>query len=161
MGEDEFKREMGRYNRMAQLKVGQIYRHSEQVNIYARIDEIQVNEDEAVAPNILFSVRDNRHPENDWAGGAGLDSHTFTSLYGVGPIENMRKPTADRPLKFRIVATYEYEPKPELYRKGGFGDSPTVDEMIAIDREEMWELMYQEMGEGDKVKLRIEVVEGE
>jgi hypothetical protein len=123
--------------------------------LYARLDNFAHR---GGKDYILFALWDPKQP--GWQEGAALEAHDFMSTY-TKMVTLAQVEDAKPNLKFRITATYEYEVNPDSYKDAGFGDNPTVEEMLQVDRDQMWEIMDDSLTSSDDVILKIEVIDGE
>lgn len=121
---------------------------------FARVDSFAIRDDKNW---VLFSLWDVNHP--GWQEGAALERHgeaNFCGMYDEGPFTSAEISAMRPKIKFRITAVFEYEVNPQSFEGQGFGDNPTREEMLQIDRDNIWEIMSDELTAGDRVVLEIE-----
>jgi hypothetical protein len=134
------------------LKLGHIYFDPEG-KTFAKVDSFGVRDDEKY---VVFALWLPRRP--GWQEGAALGIQSFLDTYTEGPVTQGEVEAFRVSPKFRITATYEYEVDLESFKNWGFGDNPTVDEMLEIEQDQMWETMSDALTGSDDVKLEIKVV---
>lgn len=140
---------------------GAIFRHIEDPTIFARIEKVT-----RVGQRILtvqFSVWGQKGVDG-WAGGAGDTLENFKLIYPKGPwgsigaaVRATAKETKPTVMKIRITGVFEYEVDRVTARENYNTTDPA--KILEMDGDSMGDIFLEELMNGDKVKLSIEIVD--
>lgn len=121
------------------------------LGVFARVDGFETRDDKH---HVLFALWNPAQPFG-WQEGAGLEIDQFDSSY----TELSTKDEAEKAkplMRIRITATFEYTVDP-LKAIPAYGTTdPTL--ILEIDSENAWQIIYDEMADGDNVRIEIEEV---
>lgn len=134
------------------LKFGGFY-WAPRERCFARIESFSVRND---TNYVVYSLWDPKRP--GWQGGAALERDQFEEMFSEQVTEEVVLASKPPKMKIRITAVYEYEVDPSSPRTLEAYKTNRPDEIFEIDRENAWELMYEQLTEGDDVKISIERV---
>lgn len=135
---------------MTGLPFNSIWKYPEK-GVFAKVDSFAVRDDKNW---VLFDLWDPARP--GWQGGAALTRDQFTKMYSEGPITEGAVVAAMPLMKIRITATLEYTVDPRTATKAYGTSDPAL--ILEIDRENAWQIIYDEMTAGDNVRINVEEV---